>query len=308
LEADIRACFDSINHEWILRNVPHDRKMLRAWLEAGYLESGKLYSTLEGTPQGGVISPVIMNMTLDGLENAVEAVLPTRHRLGQRPAVHVVRYADDFVITGCSKELLKETVLPVVVSFLAQRGLTLSAEKTRIVPIEKGFDFLGFNVRKYDGRLQIRPTKDSVKGITERTRLIIRSHRGNDTWSLITALNPLIRGWATYQRHVCSSRIYCKVDDAIFKNLWRWVRRRHTCKGKRWSRKKYFRRYRTTSWSFFATQKRADGTKVYQDLYKAGWTKIVRHVMVRAEANPFDPSWTDYFRQRKSRKYTPCKA
>lgn len=308
LEADIKSCFDRINHEWIMNNIPLDRKMLRAWLKAGYLEGGKLYPTLEGTPQGGVISPLIMNMTLDGLEKAVSAVLPTRHQYGQCPAVHVVRYADDFIITGCSKELLEETVMPTVRSFLSERGLTLSEEKTRIVRIEDGFDFLGFNLRKYNnGKLLIRPAKDAVKGIIAKARQIIKSHRGNDTWTLIKALNPVIRGWANYYRGVCSSRSFTRVDNAIFKNLWNWVRRRHTHKGKCWSRRKYFRHYRTTSWSFFATRTGAGETKVHLDLHKAGQTKIVRHVPIRATANPFDPSWREYFRKRKPRKYNTSK-
>jgi RNA-directed DNA polymerase len=306
LEADITACFDSISHEWIMNNIPLDKKMLRAWLEAGYLESGKLYPTLQGTPQGGVISPVIMNMTLDGLEKAVHAVLPTRYSHGRCPAVHVVRYADDFITTSSTKELLENAVLPAVQTFLAQRGLVLSNEKTRIRHIDDGFEFLGFNLRKFNGRLLIRPPKDAVKGITAKVRQIIKNHRGNNTWELITELNPVIRGWANYYRHVCSSTAFRKVDEAIFKNLWNWVRRRHSCKGKKWSRRKYFRRYRNTSWSFFATLKRPDGTKQYRDLHKAGWMKIVRHVPVRAEANPFDASWREYFLKRKSRKYTLC--
>lgn len=303
LEADIKSCFDRINHEWIMNNIPLDKKMLRAWLKAGYWESGKLYPTLQGTPQGGVISPPIMNMTLDGLEQTVAAALPTRHQLGRSPAVHVVRYADDFIITGCSKELLEETVMPAIRSFLAKRGLNLSQEKTRITRIEDGFDFLGFNLRKYNnGKLLIRPTKDSVKGIIGKVRQIIKSHRGNDTWTLIRALNPVIRGWANFYRPVCSSQSFAQVDNAIFKNLWNWVRRRHEHKGKRWSRQKYFRRHRTSSWSFFGTRTRPDGTKVYLDLYKAGWTQIVRHVPIRANANPFDPSWRAYFRTRKLRR------
>lgn len=160
LEADIASCFDKISHQWILDNIPVDKKVLSRWLNAGYIDKGALYPTIRGTPQGGVISPLIMNMTLDGIETAakksVPLCVPGTTKLS---GVNVIRYADDFVITSKSKELLITRVIPAVKSFLKQRGLTLSEEKTRIVHIEQGFDFLGQKIRKYNGKFLIKPTR-----------------------------------------------------------------------------------------------------------------------------------------------------
>jgi RNA-directed DNA polymerase len=304
LEGDILSCFDSIDHTWILKNIPMDKKILRVWLEAGYMEKGLLYTTERGTPQGGIISPLIANMTLDGLEKAIIKVPPNRYRLGKRPAVHAVRYADDFIITACSKELLEERIRPALRDFLAMRGLTLSDEKTRTTQIENGFGFLSQYVRKYNGKLLIRPTRDAVKDMTAKTSQIIRSHRGQDALAMIKRLNPVIRGWANFHRYVCSSRTFSYIDDYIFKQLWRWARREHDNKGKVWTRKKYFRHTKISSWSFFATGTDAHGKKYNMDLYKACRTKIRRHVRIRAEANPYLPEWTEYFRQRKAGNYT----
>ena len=161
LEADIKGCFDHINHDWLLRNVRMDRTVLRKWLKAGVIHKGLLQHTEEGTPQGGIISPTLANVTLNGLESGLHAHL--RERMGKTKAaglkVNVVRYADDFVITGSSKELLEEEVKPWVEGFLKERGLELSMEKTRIVHINEGFDFLGWNFRKYTETLLIKPSK-----------------------------------------------------------------------------------------------------------------------------------------------------
>jgi len=304
-EADIKSCFDEISHHWILDNIPIDRLMLKTWLRAGYIEKEQLYPSISGTAQGGIISPVIMNLTLDGLERAVRDAAPTRFKLGNKtPQVNFIRYADDFIITARTKEMLIEKVIPVVQRFLAERGLVLSAEKSKITRIEDGFNFLGQHLRKYNGKLIIQPTNEAIKGVIAKTRQVIKDHRGKKTWAMIKKLNPIIRGWSNYHRHVCSSKAFSKVDDTIFKNLWNWIRRRHKSKGKKWSRKKYFRDYRTSTWSFFGTQKGKDGKKIYLDLCKANQTGIVRHVKIRAEANPYDPKYQEYFQKRNSRKYT----
>ena len=152
LEGDIKGCFDHISHDWLLQNIPMDKHMLKQWLKAGYIDRRMFYHTEEGTPQGGVISPVLANMTLDGLE----AVIANRpHRGTKRQAkLHLIRFADDFVVTGSSKALLGEDIKPGVVDFLSERGMSLSAEKTRLTDIEDGFDFLDQNVRKYKGKLK----------------------------------------------------------------------------------------------------------------------------------------------------------
>src|SRR5215217_4868120 len=172
LEGDIRGCFDNFSHEWILENIPMDKTILRQWLQAGFIDEGTLFATEAGTPQGGIISPVIANMTLDGLEAAVYASVGPTIRARGKFNINVVRYADDFVVTGISKEILERNVLPAVRQFMAVRGLELSEEKTRITHITEGFDFLGQNVRKYDGKLLIKPANKSVKSLLSKVREI----------------------------------------------------------------------------------------------------------------------------------------
>jgi RNA-directed DNA polymerase len=163
MEGDIKACFDTISHEWLLTNVPVERSILRKWLKAGYLEKGKLFPTEEGTPQGGIISPVLANMALDGLEALLLKHFPKGLSQGKNALVNLVRYADDFVITGFSRELLENEVKPLVEAFLQERGLRLSPEKTLITHIDDGFDFLGQNVRKYKGKLLIKPARKRTR-------------------------------------------------------------------------------------------------------------------------------------------------
>lgn len=298
LEADIRSCFDEINHGWLLRHIPMDKKILGAWLKAGYLDKGKLYPTVSGTPQGGIISPTLCNMTLDGLEAAIRKAVPRRSK------VNVIRYADDFVITGISQELLRDVVLPVVKAFLQERGLSLSEEKTRITRIEEGFDFLGQHLRKYGGKLIIEPSKTGALAIAAKAKEIIRTHRGRQADVMIGKLNPVIRGWANFHRGVCSSAAFAWVDSSIYWHLWRWARRRHRSKGKRWTRKRYFRETVTTQWQFFATIKGKEGQRKIVDLFRAGSVKIIRHVKIRGTANPYDPSLKEYFRERAARGWS----
>lgn len=295
LEADIRSCFDEINHAWLFRHIPMDKKILGAWLKAGYLDKGKLYPTVSGTPQGGIISPTLCNMTLDGLEAAVRRAVPGGCK------VNVIRFADDFIITGISCELLRDVVVPAVKAFLQERGLSLSEEKTRITRIDKGFDFLGQHLRKYRGKLIIEPSTSAARAIVAKTKEIIRTHRGQQTDVMIGKLNPMIRGWANYHRWVCSSAAFAWVDSCIYRQLWRWARRRHGNKGKRWTRKRYFRQTTATLWQFFATVKGTGGQRKVVDLFRAGSVKIIRHVKIRGAANPYDPALKGYFRERAAR-------
>lgn len=295
LEADIRSCFDEINHAWLLGHIPMDKKILGAWLKAGYLDKGKLYPTVAGTPQGGIISPTLCNLTLDGLEAAIRKAVPRRSK------VNVIRYADDFIITGISYELLRDVVLPVVKAFLQERGLSLSEEKTRITRIEDGFDFLGQHLRKYGGKLIIVPSKTGARAIVAKTKEIIRTHRGRRADIMIGKLNPVIRGWANFHRGVCSSAAFAWVDSCIYRQLWRWARRRHKAMGKRWTRKRYFRETDSTKWQFFETIKGKAGQRKIADLFRAVGVTIVRHVKIRGAANPYDKSQMEYFRSRSAR-------
>jgi RNA-directed DNA polymerase len=304
LEADIASCFDEISHTWILDNIPTDKMMLKQWLAAGYLDNGELYPTLKGTPQGGIISPIIMNMTLDGLEEAVKKSVPwclpgTNNRNG----VTLIRYADDFIISAKTRELIEEKVLPAVKAFLAERGLTLSEEKTKITNITEGFDFLGQQVRKYNnGQVLTTPTQKSVLELQTKVRHILKAQCVMDNWSMIRRLNQLIRGWCNYHRHACSSKTFGKFDSWLFYEIRRWLHRRHPNKGRRWIVKNYYRTHQNNRWTFFSRKKGADGIKAFRDLIKAGRTHIVRHIKIRGEANPYDPSCIEYFENRKRKK------
>jgi RNA-directed DNA polymerase len=168
LEGDIKSCFDRISHDWLLAHVSMDRVILQKWLKAGYMDKHVLHETTEGTPQGGIISPALSNCALDGLEQLLREKFPQNKRLsslgGKYPAVNLIRYADDFVITGRTKELLEGEIKPLVKQFLQERGLELSPVKTVITQVEKGFDFLGQNVRRYpNGKLLIKPSKKNSK-------------------------------------------------------------------------------------------------------------------------------------------------
>ena len=300
LEADIQACFDSIDHEWMLNNILIDKKILRSWLNAGYVDKGKLYPTKAGTPQGAIISPVLANMTLDGLEAAVKNAVPKTAK------VHVIRYADDFIITGESKKVLQQKVKPAIRSFLSQRGLNLSGEKTRITRIEDGFDFLGQHLRKYGEKFLVTPSKNSVKGIVSKTRKIIKFHLGSTTVKMLQALNPVIRGWANYHRYACSKKAFYYIDSCIFKNLWRWAKRRHPSKKAQWIRNRYFRTIGNRNWCFFATQKTEGGEANVIDLHYMSTVKIVRHTKICGNANPYDSRWQEYFSKRSIRTYYPA--
>lgn len=297
LEADIKACFDEISHQWMMDNILIDKTVLCKWLKAGYVEAGKCFPTKKGTPQGGIISPTLMNMTLGGLERTAKGTVPTRIRREFSSKVNVIRYADDFIITGATREILEDKVKPAVESFLHQRGLSLSEEKTRIVRIEDGFNFLGQNIRKYNGKLLIKPAKESVQAFLQDIRGTIRKHRGTSAVAMIGQLNPKIRGWANYHRHVASSTTFSHVDISIYNSLWQWMKRRHRNKSKTWMKMKYWFNG-STPWTFSSTCKDKNGIPRLYELIKASSIGIVRHVKIRGDANPFDPEYDEYFRKR----------
>lgn len=212
-EGDICACFDQISHEWMLSNLPMDKGILRKWLKAGFIDENTFHPTEAGTPQGGIVSPVAANLTLDGLERVLRERFPQLGH-GRSALVNMVRYADDFIITGRTKELLEDEVKPLVEQFFKARGVELSQEKTRITHIEEGFDFLGQNVRKYNGKLLIRPSRKNVKPFRDKVRRLIKANKQAKTGNLIAKVNPVIRGWAYYHRHVASSAVFSKGNEA----------------------------------------------------------------------------------------------
>lgn len=293
LEGDIKACFDRIDHGWLLRHIPMDKTILGKWLKAGYVEGNSLYPTEKGTPQGGIISPVLANMALDGLEKTAKKAG------GKDSKVNVVRYADDFIITCDTKIALEDRVKPAVARFLKTRGLELSEEKTKITSIDEGFDFLGFNVRKYGGKLLIKPSKKSIKTFLGEIRNTIRRCLSATTEALIWMVNQQLTGFTNYYRTGVAHKAFGYIDNHIYLAIRSWIRRKHPKKSWTWRRKKYFRCYGMGRWRFFTkTKQNRDGTRAILYLKKAYTTPIRYHVKIRSEATPYDPAYRSYFESR----------
>jgi RNA-directed DNA polymerase len=294
LEGDIRACFDELSHDWMLANIPTDTALLQKWLKAGFMEGGRLFPTDSGTPQGGIISPTLANMTLDGLEAELEAHFGQRGTPRKaRYKVNLCRYADDFVVTGVSRDFLEHEVKPVIERFMAERGLELSPEKTRITSITDGFDFLGWNFRKYQGTLLIKPSKESVKAVLNKVRGIVKANKMAKQGSLLRLLNPVLRGWANYHRVAVAKKTFNFVDHQVWRLLWWWAKRRHPKKVRPWIKARYYQRIGGRA-GVFATETAR--------LVFLNQIPIRRHVKIRGDANPFDPSQAAYFDQRRRRR------
>lgn len=296
LEGDIEACFDSISHSWLENNMVIDKEMLRKWCEAGYLDKGKFYKTERGVFQGSLISPTILVATMSGLEQAIE--VSSR----QRDKVNVIQYADDFIVTGATREILEDKIKPVTEAFLKERGLTLSSEKTKIVHIQEEFDFLGFNIRKYNNKLLIKPSKANIKSFLSDIRKIIKSKPNLETQVLIEILNPKIRGWGNYFSHAVSKATYNYIDHNIFKVLWQWAKRRHPNKSANWVKKKYFCSQGSRDWIFHTKVRSQEGKSSILTLIRMVSISIKRHVKIRCEATPYDPAFNEYFTKRGEKR------
>ena len=277
LEGDIKGCFDEICHEWLCENVPMDTSILKQFLKSGYIFEDQLFPTDRGTPQGGQISPTLANMTLDGMESLI---------MDSYPKVYFVRYADDFLVTCPTKEIAIE-IKELIRSFLEKRGLLLSDTKTVISHIDDGFDFLGFNLRKYDGILLIKPSKESISKVVKKTYELIHKAAAWKQKDLIETLNKVILGWTNYFRGVVAAKTFSHLDFVQWNQLWRWGKRRHNNKGRKWIARKYWYREGNRNWIFSSGGHR---------LILFSETKIRRHIMVRLDANPYLDS--KYFLQR----------
>lgn len=298
LDGDISGCFDNISHGWMLANIPTDKAILQKWLKSGLVWRGQLFPTVAGTPQGGIISPTLANMTLDGMEILLGQHFGAENsRKSRKNKVHLTRYADDFAITGATKEVLEEAKL-LIEEFLRERGLSLSSEKTRIVHIEEGFDFLGWNVRKYDGKFLIRPAKKNVQAFLRKIRATIKGAKTAKQEMVIEKLDPIIRGWANYHQNQVANETFRKVDHVIWKQLWQWACRRHPNKSLRWIKDRYFIQNGLRNWVFGTRVAGEDGKVRTIKLIKASGTQIRRHTKIKGEANPFDPAWEQYFEGR----------
>lgn len=296
LDADIEGFFDNINHDWMLDHVRMDQSILRKWLKSGVVDRAQLLATTAGTPQGGIISPAVANWTLNGLENELIKHLDAKWGVtkARKFKVGVIRYADDFVVTGASKEFLETEVRPWVETFLAERGLRLSAAKTKIVHIDEGFDFLGWHFRKYSEKLLIKPSKKNVKAFYEKLRKVISNGLGLRQEVLIRLLNPMLRGWAQYHSPVVAKKTFSRVEALLFWRLMRWAKRRHPTKNTEWIRQKYWRPVGDRNWVFAVDVSKKDGSKNVMELYSLVSTPIERHKKIKGAYHPYDPTWEMY--------------
>ncbi len=297
LEGDIKGFFDNINHDWLCRNVPMDRTVLRKWLRAGVIDRRQIMATEAGTPQGGIISPCLANATLNGLETQLKRHLAKK--LGVKKAgrtkVQVVRYADDFVITAASKELLENEVRPWVEQFLSVRGVELSREKTQITHIHQGFDFLGWNFRKYvpkspyrKDKLLIKPSKKNVSAFYRKVREIVKGSGALTQAALIGQLNPVLRGWAQYHAPAVAQKTFSTLDHLIHWRLWRWAKRRHPKKSAAWIRKKYFHSINGRNWVFAFPYKNSKAEVKYRRLYALADTTTAHQKRLPGDYQPYD--------------------
>lgn len=294
LEGDIKSCFDKISHAWLLKQAIVDKQILKKWLKAGYMEKNVFYQTEEGTPQGSVCSPMLANTVLDGLEEKLKRLAR------QEEKVNYIRYADDFVVTAASKEVLESPVKSTITAFLRERGLELSLEKTKITPIDEGFDFLGFNLRKYKGKLLIKPAKKGVKTFLQEIRKTVRSMRTARVDHLIRKLNQKIQGWTNYYRHSVAKETFRHIDKSIFLSIWNWCKKRHKSKNSSWIRKKYFIQKGQRQWCFYA-KTQSGNKKNLLTLTLASDTRIQRHVKIKAGASVYNPDFKEYFRNREKK-------
>lgn len=306
LEGDIKGCFDNISHQWMLENIPLHQHTLKQWLGAGYVEKEHWFATSSGTPQGSIISPTLANMVLDGLEKHIDIACNIKHysktnRRINPHHIHFIRYADDFIVTASDENYLKRTVLPAIQDFLTVRGLSLSDDKTHITHIETGFDFLGQNVRKYKGKLLIKPSKKNIKTFLDKVHEVVKNLSNVRTIHLIETLTPMIRGWALYHRHIVAKETFAYIDHAITMMLWRWAKRRHSGNKKMmWLKNRYFIRNKGKDWILYDTAEDNDKEKV--TLFQASSIAIKRHVKIDSKANPYSPEYETYFEQRAAEK------
>ena len=298
LEADILGCFDNISHDWLMNHVPMDKKILHDWLKSGFVWQKRLFPTDAGTPQGGIASPVLANLALDGMEEVLSVNF--QPKWGQEnPKVNLVRYADDFIVTGASPEIL-ERAKSIICLFLEERGLRFSPEKTKISNIRDGFDFLGWNFRKY-GKTQekflITPSKKNVKAFLENVKRIVEKSIGVSQEALIHQLNLKIKGWTEYHKNQVAKETFQLVDHRIWRMTWHWATRRHPDKSAAWIRNRYWKAENGRSW-VFTTKTVFHGKVTDLRLMKAADVPIRRYTKIKSNMNPYDLNSEEYFEKR----------
>jgi RNA-directed DNA polymerase len=314
LDADIQGAFDNINHDFLLETIGDvpGKALIKQWLKAGYMESKQFHETERGTPQGGNISPLLLNIALHGLEGFLAQFQRTSYytiRTGPytgksvrdtQPRYRLIRYADDFVVVAATKEEV-EAAIPLIEQWLAERGLQLHQEKTRIVHIDDGFDFLGVNIRRFKGKCLPKPQKAKVLVFLQRLRDWLKQHPSMSQEGVIRVLNPILKGWSNYYRHWVSNQTFRYIDHQIWLALWQWALKRHPNKGKAWVAHKYFHTVNQQRWAFAVTVPDRDGQPVVLSLHRMRNVSIQRHVQVKGNASPDDPHLTEYWQKRRTR-------
>lgn len=303
LDADISGFFDNIAHESILTMIgTHPaRKTIKGWLNAGYVYQGIKTPTDKGTPQGGAISPILANIGLHGLEKLITTIKLPIDKWGNRPKLGFIRYADDFIVTSRDKENV-ENALVQSKQWLSEKGLEISEEKTRIVHIKDGFNFLGFNLRQYNGKLLIKPQKEKVLKFCKELGSTISKCATWTQQNLINQLKPILRGFANYYRGVVSKKTFCYINHRLTIYLWRWAKRRHPNKGKKWVKNRYFHRIEENEWTFACQGTDSRGKKKFYTLSSVSKTPIIRHVKVTGNYSPDDPEIKEYWENRNKKQ------
>ncbi len=320
VEGDIKGCFDNIGHSPLiskLGNYP-GRQLIIKWLKAGFVENNNFYETKTGTPQGGIISPLLANITLDGLEESLEIQhywhpdnRKAKGGFWQTKSDKIfVRYADDFIVLTES-EVIARKCKEILKKELCNRGLELKEEKTKITHLKKGFDFLGWNFRRYDSTARskgkitiIKPSKKSISDFIDRLREEFKKLRGQNQTTVINKLNPMIRGWGNYHKSVCSKSTFSKIDNYIYSKLLKWGKRTYTKKSKKWITENCFGNFcpgRNDKWVFGYTAKDNDGKATVHYLEKLAWTAIDRHTLVTYKNSPYDLSLREYWEKRQKK-------
>lgn len=317
LDADIKGAFDNISHEFILQaigKVP-GRELIKQWLKAGYVEAQVFHETESGTPQGGIISPLLANIALNGMENLLSGFTKIKaYKINRKSGAMAgitttnkvksnrygfIRYADDFLITAETKTDI-EGIIPILKEWLGIRGLELNQDKTNIVHVEQGLNFLGFNVRQYKGTCLIKPQKDKMLAFLRQIQEWLNKNQSAKTEDVIAYLNPIIRGWGNYYRYVVSKKVFSYVDYRIWRMLWKWAVRRHPNKGKKWIANKYYNR--PNGWEFTAKTTDRNGTNRIMTLVRLSDIPIERHVKVKDTSSPDDPTLNKYWQTRKTQR------
>lgn len=306
LDADLKAAFDLVDHDHILGSLGTfpARGAVAGWLKAGVIGKNGFAPTQQGTPQGGVISPLIFNIALHGMEEAAGAAYrwnPYRETEAAVPGTPVlVRYCDDFVAL-CNSRDQAEQVKARLTPWLAARGLAFNEDKTRVVHLDEGFDFLGFNVRRYGDKLLIKPSAGAVKRIRRRLADEMLALRGANASAVISRINPIVRGWAAYYRGVVATETLQKLDEHLWRLTFKWALYRHNRRSKHRIVDRYYGQFHPSRRDRWVFGDRDSGAF----LVKFGWTKIVRHDLVKGRASPDDPALTGYWAKRRRKNGVP---